>query len=173
MSSRSIADTPNQVTVEFQDAFNGYQQDSLLTVDVDDVQLTGQVITTALMALGIPNYDQAARISQFTLDKAVDGNTYITFATSVKALGLRPGDIITVTYLKEGFERSASLRLHRAQTTGSRLSRRRSNRTNGTRIQTDRFREAPALPASPIPSSMYPVRCSATQSIPTAIRSTR
>jgi len=105
MSSRSIADTPNQVTVEFQDAFNGYQQDSLLTVDVEDVQLTGQVITTTLMALGIPNYDQAARISQFTLDKAVSGNTYITFDTSVKALGLRPGDIITVTYLKEGFER--------------------------------------------------------------------
>jgi len=105
VSSRSIADTPNQVTVEFQDAFNGYQQDSLLTVDVEDIQLTGQVITTALLALGIPNYDQAARISQFTLDKAVGGNTYITFQTSVKALGLRPGDIITVTYLKEGFER--------------------------------------------------------------------
>lgn len=105
MSSRSIADTPNQVTVEFQDAFNGYQQDSLLTVDVEDIQLTGQVITTTLMALGIPNYDQAARISQFTLDKAIGGNTYITFQTSIKALGLRPGDIITVTYLKEGFER--------------------------------------------------------------------
>jgi hypothetical protein len=103
--SRSIADTPNQVTVEFQDAFNGYQQDSLLTVDVADTALTGQVITTALMALGIPNYDQAARVSQFTLDKAVSGNTYITFDTNVKALGLRPGDIITVTYLKEGFER--------------------------------------------------------------------
>ena len=57
------------------------------------------------MALGIPNYDQAARISQFTLDKAISGNTYITFATSIQALGLRPGDIITVTYLKEGFER--------------------------------------------------------------------
>ena len=61
--------TPNQVTVEFQDAFNGYQQDSLLMVDVDDINVTGQVITTTLMALGIPNYDQAARISQFTLDK--------------------------------------------------------------------------------------------------------
>ena len=105
VSSRSIADTPNQVTIEFQDAFNGYQQDSLLTVNVADVQLTGQVIGTALKALGIPNYDQAARISQFVLDKAVSGNTYITFDTSVKALGLRPGDIITVTYLKEGFER--------------------------------------------------------------------
>jgi hypothetical protein len=105
VSSRSIADTPNQVTIEFQDAFNGYQQDSLLTVDVNDTQLTGQVITTTLMALGIPNYDQAARISQFTLDKSIGGNTYITFDTNVKALGLRPGDIVTVTYLKEGFER--------------------------------------------------------------------
>jgi len=103
--SRSIADTPNQVTIEFQDAFNQYQQDSLLTVDVADTALTGQVITTTLMALGIPNYDQAARISQFTLDKAISGNTYITFATSIQALGLRPGDIITFTYLKEGFER--------------------------------------------------------------------
>jgi hypothetical protein len=106
VSSRSIADAPNQVTVEFQDAFNGYQQDSLLTVDVADIQLTGQVITTTLMALGIPNYDQAARISQFTLDKSVSGNTYITFDTNVKALGLRPGDIIAFTYLKEGFERA-------------------------------------------------------------------
>ena len=105
VSSRSIADTPNQVTVEFQDAFNSYQQDSLLTVDVEDVQLTGQVVNTTLMALGLPNYDQAARISQFTLDKSVQGNTYITFDTSIQALGLRPGDIITVTYLKEGFER--------------------------------------------------------------------
>jgi len=105
VSSRSIADTPNQLSVEFQDSFNAYQQDSLLMVDVDDIQLTGQVITTSLMTLGLPNYDQAARMLSFTLNKAVNGNTYITFETSVKALGLRPGDIITVTYLKEGFER--------------------------------------------------------------------
>jgi Putative phage tail protein len=105
MSARSIVDTPNQVTIEFQDAFNEYQQDSLLLVDVDDVALAGQVITTAASALGIPNYDQAARILKFTLDKSIQGNTYIEFESSVKALGLRPGDIITVTYLKEGFER--------------------------------------------------------------------
>ncbi len=105
MSSRSIADSPNQVTVEFQDSFNEYQQDSLLLVDVNDVALTGQVITTALPALGISNYDQAGRILKFALDKSIQGNTYIEFETSVKALGLRPGDIITITYLKEGFER--------------------------------------------------------------------
>lgn len=105
LSSRSIADTPNQVTVEFQDAFNEYQQDSLLLVDVNDTSLTGQVITSAATALGIPNYDQAARILKFTLDKSIQGNTYIELETSVKAFGLSPGDIITVTYLKEGFER--------------------------------------------------------------------
>lgn len=105
VSSRSIADTPNQATVEFQDAFNAFQQDSLLMVDLDDIGVTGQLITTTLMALGIPNYDQAARILKFTLDKAIRGNTYVTFETSVKAVGLRPGDIITVTYLKEGFTR--------------------------------------------------------------------
>ena len=105
MSSRSIADSPNQLTVEFQDAFNEYQQDSLVMVNVDDIALIGQIVTTTLSALGIPNYDQAARILQFTLDKSIEGNTYISFDTSVVALGLRPGDIITVTYLKEGFQR--------------------------------------------------------------------
>ncbi len=105
VSSRSITDSPNQVSIEFQDAFNVFQQDSLLMVDVDDIDLTGQVISSPMMALGIPNYDQAARILQFTLDKSIYGNTYISFETSVKALGLRPGDIVTVTYLKEGFER--------------------------------------------------------------------
>ena len=33
---------PNQLTVEFQDEFNQYQQDSLTLVDVDDSLLTEQ-----------------------------------------------------------------------------------------------------------------------------------
>ena len=84
---------------------NGYQQDSFAVVDPDDVTLAGQEVTAALMAIGIPNYDQAGRILQFNLDKAVKGNVYIEFNTSVKAFGVRPGDIVTVTYLKEGFNR--------------------------------------------------------------------
>jgi hypothetical protein len=123
LSARSIADTPNQVTVEFQDAFNEYQQDSLLVVDVNDAALAGQVITTAVTALGIPNYDQAARILKFTLDKSIQGNTYIEFETSVKALGLQPGDIITVTYLKEGFERQPFRILKIAPSTNYRITR--------------------------------------------------
>ncbi len=51
--SRSIADTPNCYAVEFQDALNGYQQDSYSLVDPDDVALSGQQVSATLTALGI------------------------------------------------------------------------------------------------------------------------
>ncbi len=105
VTSRSIADTPNRLSVEFQDALNGYQQDSYELVDPDDVALAGQEVSVTLQAMGLPNYDQAARILKFNLDKSVRGNTYIAFETSVKAFGIRPGDLITLTYLKEGLNR--------------------------------------------------------------------
>ncbi len=105
VTTQNITNTPNWLSVEFQDSLNGYQQDSFSLYDTDDIALTGQEITTSLMALGIPNYDQAARIMQYTLDRSIDGNTYIQFQTSVRALGIQPGDLITLTYLKEGYTR--------------------------------------------------------------------
>ncbi|MDR3700227.1 MAG: phage tail protein [Candidatus Sulfopaludibacter sp.] len=105
VSSRSIADTPNCYTVDFQDALNGYQQDSYSVIDPDDVALAGQQVTATLMAAGLANYDQAGRILKFNLDKSVRGNTCVEFETSVKGFGIRPGDLITFTYLKEGFIR--------------------------------------------------------------------
>lgn len=103
--SRSNADSPNRFTLEFQDSFNEYQQDSLSIVDIEDAQRTGQEIAASINALGIPQFDQAARIIRLQLDKSLRGNLYVEFQTSIKALGLRPGDIISVTYAKEGFER--------------------------------------------------------------------
>jgi hypothetical protein len=103
--TRSIADTPNLFTVEFQDSLNEYQQDSFSLVDADDVSCCGQEVTATLAALGIPNFDQAARMLKLNLDRSVRGNTYVEFATSVRSFGIRPGDLITVTYLKEGFNR--------------------------------------------------------------------
>ena len=120
--SRSLADTPNQIVVEFQDALNGYQQDSLSVVDPDDVALSGQVISVTLSAIGMPDYDQAARLLQLNLDKSLRGNTYIEFDTSVKSVGIRPGDIITITYLKEGFTRQPFRVLKIAPGTNHRVS---------------------------------------------------
>ncbi len=105
MWSRSTAESANRVSLEFQDAFNEYQQDSLSLTDADDVAKVGQEVSVRLPALGVANFNQAARVASYYLSKAVAGNTYIELETSVKGVALRPGDLITVTYLKEGLER--------------------------------------------------------------------
>jgi hypothetical protein len=105
LRAQSTSATPNRLTVEFQDEFNEYQQDSLSLVDVDDALLTDRQVTAAFPALGLPNFDQAARALQLQLSRAIDGYTFIDFETTVKGIGLSPGDLITVTYLKEGLER--------------------------------------------------------------------
>ena len=102
---RSTAESPNRYTVEFQDEFNQYQQDSLSLVDLADATAAGHEVSASLMALGIPNFNQAGRLLRLALDKSVRGNTYIEFETGLRSIGLRPGDLITVSYAKEGFDR--------------------------------------------------------------------
>ena len=103
--SRSTAETPNRYSVEFQDEFNEYQQDSLSLVDVADAVAAGQEITASLTALGLPNFSQAGRVLRLQLDRAIRGNTFVEFETGVRGIGLRPGDLITLTYFKEGLVR--------------------------------------------------------------------
>lgn len=104
--SRATGECANRLSVEFQNAFNEYQQDCVSVVDLDDVMVTGQELSAALPAMGLPNLDQASRVARFHLMKGLQGNEYVEFETSVQALGLRPGDLITLTYLKEGLERA-------------------------------------------------------------------
>jgi hypothetical protein len=106
ISSRASADTPNRFSIEFQDSFNSYQQDSVTLVDPDDVQKCGFQVSATPTVLGVPNYDQALRIVALCLEKSIAGNTYIEFQTSVRALGIQPGDIIAVTHSLEGFNRT-------------------------------------------------------------------
>lgn len=103
--SRNLAETSNRLSVEFQDEANEYQQDSLSLVDSEDTALIGYEISSTSTALGIPNFNQANRVLLRQLDKLTKGNTYIQFLTSFRALKVRPGDIITVTYAKEGLQR--------------------------------------------------------------------
>ena len=57
-------------------------------------------------AVGISTFSQASRMLLLGLNRGIAGNAFIEFQTSVKALGLMPGDLITVTYLKENLERT-------------------------------------------------------------------
>src|SRR6185436_17252536 len=101
----SGSDLPNRLTVEFQDEYNEYQQDGLSLVDVDDALLTQREVTAGYSALGLPNFDQATRILDLQLAKSTVGNSFIELETTVRGVGLTPGDLITVTYLKEGLLR--------------------------------------------------------------------
>ncbi|MEI9814967.1 MAG: phage tail protein [Acidobacteriota bacterium] len=103
--ARSGGETANRLVVEFQDEFNEYQQDSLSLVDVDDALLTGREVTATFAAQGLPNFDQATRVLDLQLSKLIRGNTFVEFETTVRGIGLAPGDLITVTYLKEGLAR--------------------------------------------------------------------
>jgi hypothetical protein len=99
-------DTPNRLSIEFQDSFNQYQQDSLSLADEDDENLVNQEIAVIWDAVGISTYSQASRMLLLGLNRGISGNAFIEFQTSVKALGLMPGDLITVSYVKENLERT-------------------------------------------------------------------
>ena len=105
LTSRSISETSNRLSVEFQDESNEYQQDSLSLVDSGDSALIGYEISSQSTALGIANFSQATRVLLRQLDKSTNGNQFVQFQTSFRALKVRPGDIIALTYLKEGFIR--------------------------------------------------------------------
>ena len=82
LSSRSVAETSNRLSVEFQDESNEYQQDSFSLVDSDDVGLIGYEISSQSTALGLPNFSQATRVLLRQLDKSTKGNRYVQFQTS-------------------------------------------------------------------------------------------
>jgi hypothetical protein len=106
LSAKNAQDTPNRLSVEFQDSFNQYQQDSLSLSNGDDADLCGQEVAANLDAAGISTFNQATRMVLLGLNRAVAGNWFIEFETSVKALGLSPGDLVTVTYPKENLIRA-------------------------------------------------------------------
>ncbi len=106
LSARTIAETSNRLSVEFQDESNEYQQDSLSVVDANDSALIGYEISSQSTAIGVANFSQATRVLLRQLDKSTKGNLFVQFQTSFRALKVRPGDIIALTYLKEGFTRA-------------------------------------------------------------------
>ena len=104
--SKGISESSNRLTVEFQDEANEYQQDTLSVLSDDDQALIGYEVGSTSTALGLPNFNQALRILSRQIQKATKGNRFIEFGTSFRALKVRPGDIIALTYLKEGLTRT-------------------------------------------------------------------
>lgn len=104
--SKPSQDSPNRVSFEIQDSLNEYQQDSISIADTDDIRIRRQEITQSLAAVGVPSFPQAQRICQTWLNKAIAGNVYLEFRTTVRGFHIRPGDLIAVSYERYGFERT-------------------------------------------------------------------
>jgi hypothetical protein len=112
--TRTSADVPNRLSLDYTDEFNQYRRDTLTMVDVDDASRGGQEINGTVSALGVANQSQALRTLQRHLRRSIEGNLFVEFETSVKGVTVIPGSLITVTYLREGLDRA----LFRVLTTG-------------------------------------------------------
>ncbi|MDX1980376.1 MAG: phage tail protein [Bryobacteraceae bacterium] len=106
LRSKPSGEIANRYTVEFQDEYNLYQHDTVSVVDLNDLRRTGYEVSSVVPVLGLPNSHQATRILRRQLDRALRGNLFVEFHTSVRGVSLHPGDIITLTYLKDGLNRT-------------------------------------------------------------------
>jgi hypothetical protein len=104
--SQPSHESPNRVSAEIQDALNEFRQDSFTLADTEDIAERRQEIQQTLPVLGLPNLPQAIRVGQTWLNKAIGGNIFVRFRTSLRGVHLRPGDLIALTYEKHGFDRS-------------------------------------------------------------------
>lgn len=103
--ARTSADVANRLRLDFEDEFNLYQRDSFTLADADDLSRGGGEVSAQVPAVGVTNFAHAQRALRIQLRRSVRGNSYVEFETSVRGVGIRPGDIVTVTYLKEGLQR--------------------------------------------------------------------
>ncbi len=105
MFSRGAADSPNRIHAEFQDVWNEFQTDRISLFDSREVHRTRQEIAANSRALGLSTYHQAARSVYAQLKRSTTGNRYVEFVTGLRGIGIRPGDLITITYLRHGLLR--------------------------------------------------------------------
>lgn len=109
----STNETPNTVAFPFQDSANAWVQDSCTTIDPGGYTASGsQEIQQSIAMLGIENFDQATRMSNLQLAKAMymnmrfdaGGSELPTFRTTVKAAHLanRVGFIVGINYEQLG-----------------------------------------------------------------------
>lgn len=105
--SRPASDCPNRIYAEFQDEWNDFQTDRISLFDSREVRRRKQEVVRNSSAMGLSTYPQAARSIYAALRRATAGNTFVEFETGLRGLGVRPGDLVTLTYSRHGLDRQA------------------------------------------------------------------
>ena len=113
-TSMNTSQTPNDFVVEFQDSLRQYVQDSAELMDTAEANNFGAKVTGQLDATGFEDVDSAVRIERLELykghgrrdsaNKIVSrGNLFATLMSSLKAINVGIGQIVGVSYAKEGW----------------------------------------------------------------------
>lgn len=107
---RSIADSPNRVGFNFQDAFYGYAPSSVSLVDSQDVSRALQEVTGQIAVEGTTSYDHGNRRARVILAETHRGNPaedtsgtlWFEIETSFRAVRVRVGQIALISSTKHG-----------------------------------------------------------------------
>ncbi|OUT94890.1 MAG: hypothetical protein CBB92_13140 [Flammeovirgaceae bacterium TMED32] len=86
----------NQIIVTWTNPESDYKLEPLIIEDRENIIETGQLIKEEAVAFGCTSEGQAIRYGRWKLWTAVNQTEIVTFATSLNAAFLAPGDIITV-----------------------------------------------------------------------------
>jgi hypothetical protein len=113
ISQRTILDSPNRISVNFQDQDNQYVTDSMTEVDPVDIGRSGQTVIAGVQANGINSYDQGQRVFEGIFAETYRGNPrgdsggtmVFEFQTSQKVAHLQVGQICTFSHQQLEFSR--------------------------------------------------------------------
>ena len=113
-TSLPTSQTPNQFVVAFQDSLRGYASDSVTLSSTWEANQFGALVVGSIGANGVSTVDAAIRLAQLALFKAHGrrnrasqilsrGNLFVTLTTTVKAIDVRIGSFVKLTYAKESW----------------------------------------------------------------------
>jgi hypothetical protein len=102
ITQTGITNSPNSLSVSFQDANNSYQVDNVTIVDSADIGRSNQVVTNQFNCEGLSSYDQAQRVCACQLAETLKmnprndtgGSMQFQWETSAKGINLRVGQIV-------------------------------------------------------------------------------
>ena len=86
----------NQIVVTWVNPEEGYKQEALLVEDRENIISTGRIINEAATAFGATTEGQATRYGRWKLWTAKNQTDIASFATSINAAFLAPGDIVNI-----------------------------------------------------------------------------
>ncbi len=94
----TLAETPNKYVVKLIDPKNNWNSVACVSEDFADQKQRQKIITKEVNLNGCTSQYQALRLARFYRDQNLVCPLTVQFSTSIQAMHLEPGDVVTLTY---------------------------------------------------------------------------